>query len=407
MDQTILKRYAELIARVGANVQPGQEVLLYAGLDQPEFAAQVVEACYQAGAKKVRVEWSYDPVQTLHGIYQDQETLETVTEWEKAKLQHMVDTLPCRIYLESSDPDALQGIPQPKYSNAMAARSKVVKPYRDAIDNRHQWCIAAVPGKAWAEKVFPNLQGEAAVEALWNAILETSRAMGDPVAAWQAHNQDLKTRCDYLNGKNLRALHYRAGNGTQLRVGLMPEAQFLAGSERTLGGVEFQPNIPSEEVFTTPKRGEAEGVVHSTKPLSFQGQLIENFSLKFHEGKVVEVQAEKNQALLERMIAMDDGAAYLGECAFVPTRSPINQSGLIFYNTLFDENAACHLALGMGFDNCLREYDRYTKAEREALGVNDSVIHVDFMIGCEDLEITGETADGEQVPIFREGNWAY
>lgn len=407
MENSVLKQYARLIAAVGANVQPGQEVLLYAGLDQPEFVAEVVDACYRQGAKKVRVEWSYPPLQKLHTVYQTEETLETVTDWEKAKLQHMVDTLPCRIYLESDDPDGLNGIPQPKYSNAMAARSKIIKPYRDAIDNRHQWCIAAVPGTAWAEKVFPELKGEAAVEALWKAILFTSRADWDPVAAWEAHNGDLKARCAYLNGKQLRSLRYHSANGTNLEVGLIPTAQFMAGSEDTLSGVTFQPNIPSEEVFTTPMRGKAEGVVVSTKPLSFQGQLIEDFSLEFHEGKVVRVQAAQNQALLERMIAMDEGAAYLGECAFVPKDSPISESGVTFFNTLFDENAACHLALGMGFDNCLQDYDRYTKQERQDMGVNDSVIHVDFMIGCDDLEITGIAATGEEVPIFRNGTWAF
>ena len=407
MENSVLKQYARLIAAVGANVQPGQEVLLYAGLDQPEFVAEVVEACYEQGAKKVRVEWNYPLLQKLHTVYQTEETLETVTDWEKAKLQHMVDTLPCRIYLESDDPDGLNGIPQPKYSNAMAARSKIIKPYRDAIDNRHQWCIAAVPGTAWAEKVFPELKGEAAVEALWKAILFTSRADRDPVAAWEAHNADLKARCAYLNGKQLRSLRYHSANGTNLEVGLIPTAQFMAGSEDTLSGVTFQPNIPSEEVFTTPMRGKAEGVVVSTKPLSFQGQLIEDFSLEFHEGKVVRVQAAQNQALLERMIAMDEGAAYLGECAFVPKDSPISESGVTFFNTLFDENAACHLALGMGFDNCLQDYDRYTKQERQEMGVNDSVIHVDFMIGCDDLEITGIAATGEEVPIFRNGTWAF
>lgn len=407
MENSVLKQYARLIAAVGANVQPGQEVLLYAGLDQPEFVAEVVEACYAQGAKKVRVEWNYPPLQKLHAVYQTEETLETVTDWEKAKLQHMVDTLPCRIYLESDDPDGLNGIPQPKYSNAMAARSKIIKPYRDAINNRHQWCIAAVPGTAWAEKVFPELKGEAAVEALWKAILFTSRADRDPVVAWETHNADLKARCAYLNGKQLRSLRYHSANGTNLEVGLIPTAQFMAGSEDTLSGVTFQPNIPSEEVFTTPMRGKAEGVVVSTKPLSFQGQLIEDFSLEFHEGKVVRVQAAQNQALLERMIAMDEGAAYLGECAFVPKDSPISESGVTFFNTLFDENAACHLALGMGFDNCLQDYDRYTKQERQDMGVNDSVIHVDFMIGCDDLEITGIAATGEEVPIFRNGTWTF
>ena len=406
MNKEQRKEYARLIAQVGANVQPGQEVILYAGLDQPEFVTEVAAACYDAGAKKVRVEGSYDPLQVLHAQRQDQSVLETVEDWEKAKLQHMVDTLPCRIVLESSDPDGLREVPQPKYTQAMTARTRVTKPYRDAIDNRHQWCIAAVPGVAWAEKVFPDLKGEAAVEKLWEAILFTSRAETDPVAAWQAHDRDLKARCAVLNGKNLCALHYQASNGTDLRVGLIPDADCLGGSEATLSGTVFQPNIPSEEVFTTPKRGEAEGLVVSTKPLSFQGQLIENFSLRFENGRVVEAHAGKNEEALKLMLAMDEGASMLGECALVPYKSPIRESGILFYNTLFDENASCHLALGMGYSSCLKDFDRYSPEEARALGVNDSMIHEDFMIGAPDLSITGITEDGQTVEIFKNGDWA-
>ncbi len=407
MKKTVLKEYAKLIAEVGANVQKGQEVIITAGLDQPEFVAYLTEACYKAGAKKVRVDWMYDSLTKLHAKYQKQAVLGTVEEWEKARLQHMVDTLPCRIFLESEDPDGLKGIPQPKYAKAMAARSKVVKPYRDAIDNVHQWCIAAVPGEKWAKKVFPHLAKRQAVEALWEAILTCARAEGDAVANWRAHSADLKARCEYLNGKNLRKLVYKSANGTDLTVGLMEQGIFCGGSEDTLGGVTYQPNMPTEEVFTTPKKGEAEGVVYSTKPLSYQGQLIDKFCLEFREGRVVSVKAEQNEALLQRMVEMDENAGYLGECALVPVSSPINRSGLIFYNTLFDENAACHLALGMGFDNCIRDFDKYTKEERMAMGINDSIIHVDFMIGSEDLSVTGITADGVEVPIFRNGTWAF
>lgn len=407
MKKTVLKEYAKLIATVGANVQKGQEVIITAGLDQPEFVAYLTEACYKAGAKKVRVEWVYDQLTKLHAKYQKQAVLSTVEEWERAKLQHMVDTLPCRIFLESEDPDGLKGIAQPKYSNAMAARGKIVKPYRDAIDNIHQWCIAAVPGEKWAKKVFPHLSKKQAVEALWEAILSCARAEEDGVAAWAAHNADLQARCDYLNSKQLRKLVYRSSNGTNLTVGLMEQGLFSAGQDRTLSGVAYNPNMPTEEVFTSPKKGEAEGVVYSSKPLSYQGQLIDNFCLEFKDGKVTAVKAEQNEALLQRMVEMDENAGYLGECAFVPKESPVNRSGLIFYNTLFDENASCHLALGMGFDHCIRDFDRYSKEERMAMGINDSIIHVDFMIGTDDLSITGITESGEEVAIFVNGTWAF
>ena len=407
MKKSVLQKYARLIATVGGNVQKGQEVLLYAGLDQPEFVAMVAEECYRAGAKKVWIEWSYMPMEKIATRWEKASVLGSVAEWQKAKLQHMVDVLPVRIYLDSDDPDGLKGIRQAKYAAAAQKRRKITKPYRDAIDNKHQWCIAAVPGKAWAKKMFPELRVNQAVEKLWEAILFTSRVTDDPAEAWRQHNADLTARCKFLNDKHIRSLHYQASNGTDLTVGLMEHSIFAGGSDTTLQGVEYNPNIPSEECFTTPRRGDAEGVVYATKPLSYMGQLIENFSVRFHEGKAVEVHAEKNEDLLRTMISMDENAAYLGECALVPKESPISRSGLLFYNTLFDENAACHLALGAGFDECVEDFARYTKEELRQMGVNDSLIHVDFMIGCDDLAITGITGDGTEVPIFRNGTWAF
>jgi aminopeptidase len=376
-------------------------------MDQPEFVAYVAEACYKAGAKKVTVEWKNDALTKLHAKYQKLNVLSKVEAWEEAKLQHMVDTLPARIYIMSEDPDGLKGIPQPKYSKALAARGKITKPYRQAINNKHQWTIAAVPGEKWAKKVFPHLSKKQAVEALWEAILSCARTEGDAVANWEAHNAEMEAHADFLNTKKIRKLHYTASNGTDLTVGLMERSRFCAACDVTLSGVKYTPNMPTEEVFTTPKKGEAEGVVVASMPLSYQGQLIENFSMEFKGGKVVSVKAEKNEALLQRMVEMDENAGYLGECALVPKESPINRSGLIFYNTLFDENASCHLALGMGYDTCVEGFENLTREEMEAMGVNDSVIHVDFMIGTEDMSIDGITEDGEIVPIFRNGTWAF
>ena len=407
MKKTVMKEYAKLIASVGANVQKGQEVIITAEMDQPEFVAYVAEACYKLGAKKVTVDWKNDALTKLHAKYQKLNVLSTVEAWEEAKLQHMVDVLPARIYIMSEDPDGLKGIPQPKYSKALAARGKITKPYRQAINNKHQWTIAAVPGEKWAKKVFPNLSKRQAMEALWEAILSCARAEGDAVANWEAHNAEMDAHAAYLNSKNIRKLRYKSSNGTNLVVGLMEQSQFCAACDVTLDGVNYTPNMPTEEVFTTPKKGEAEGVVVASMPLSYQGQLIENFSMEFKDGKVVSVKAEKNEALLQRMVEMDENAGYLGECALVPKESPINQSGLIFYNTLFDENASCHLALGMGYDNCVKDFEKYTREELEAMGVNDSVIHVDFMIGTDDMEITGITAEGEEIAIFRNGTWAF
>ena len=407
MKKTVLREYAKLIVRMGANVQKGQEVLIYAGLDQPEFVQMVVEEAYKAKAKEVTVHWNYQPLAKAHYRYQSLKTLGTVKEWELARQKHYCDVIPARIHLSSADPDGLKGVNTAKMAKARQMSYPIIKPYSEALDGKQQWCIAAVPGAAWAKKVFPGMRTSQAIEKLWEAILLTSRVCDDSVKAWEEHNADLAQRCNYLNDLQIRSLHYTAENGTDLTVGMIPEAVFCGGGETTKGGVFFNPNIPTEECFISPMKGQAEGIVHSTKPLSYQGQLIENFWLRFENGKAVESGAEKGAELLEQMITMDEGAAYLGECALVPQTSPINQSGLLFYNTLFDENAVCHLAMGRGFNDTIRDYHNKTNEECKALGINDSMIHVDFMIGCDSMNIDALCADGKTVRIFENGNWAF
>ena len=407
MNKNVLREYARLIVRCGVNVQKGQEVLINADLDQPEFVQMVVEEAYKAKAKKVTVNWEYQPLQKIQARYQTAKTLGTVEEWQRAKMQHYCDVLPCQIHLVSEDPDGLKGVNMAKLAKARQMRYPIMKPYRDQMENKYQWCIAAVPGVAWAKKMFPNLSKNQAVEKLWEAILFTSRVNEDPLKAWQDHDADLQARCDYLNSLGIESLHYTADNGTDFTVGMIPEAQFCGGGETSLQGIFFNPNIPTEECFISPMRGKAEGIVYATKPLSYQGQLIEGFSIRFEGGKAVEVHAEKGEELLKTMISMDEGAAYLGECALVPQRSPIAESGLLFYNTLFDENAACHLALGMGFADTIRDFQNKTLDQCRELGVNDSMIHEDFMIGCDSMNIDATTRDGRVVPIFRNGNWAF
>ena len=408
MNKRRLRKYAELIARCGVNVQKGQSVVIAAQLDQPEFVKMVVEECYKAGADKVSVDFAYQPLAGVNVKYCREEVLGKLEDWQIKKWEHQRDTLPCKIFLISEDPDGLAGIDQAKYARSMAARSRQIKPIRSAMENKYQWCIAAVPGKEWAKKVFPGERVGAAVEKLWEAILSTARVNDDPIEAWRLHNEELASRTDYLNSLGIKELRYSAKNGTNLRVGLLPEATFMAGGEKTLGrGVYFNPNIPSEEVFTSPRRGDADGIVYSSKPLSYGGQLIDNFFVKFEGGRAVEVGAEKNGELLSHLIKMDEGAAYLGECALVPYSSPIRESGLLFYNTLFDENAACHLALGRGFTNVLRDYEKYTDDEAHKLGINDSIIHEDFMIGTADMDIDAVLEDGSITPIFRNGEWAF
>ncbi len=407
MKKTVLREYAKLIVRCGINVQKGQEVMVYASLDQPEFVQMVVEEAYKAKASKVIVEWNYAPLTKVHVRYQSVKTMGTVPEWQKARQQHFCDVLPARIHLVSDDPDGLKGVNVAKMAKARKMSYPIIKPYADQRDGKQQWCIAAVPGPAWAKKVFPGLRTSAAMEKLWEVILAASRVNEDPVQAWAEHNADLKARCDYLNDLHIESLHYTAANGTDLTVGMIPEAIFCGGGEVSRQGIFFNPNIPTEECFISPMRGKAEGIVYSTKPLSYQGQLIENFGLRFEGGKAVESGAEKGAELLKTMITMDEGAAYLGECALVPQNSPICQSGILYYETLFDENAACHLAMGAGFADTIRDHHNKTLQECQELGVNDSMIHVDFMIGCDTMNIDAHCADGKIVPIFRDGNWAF
>ena len=407
MKKTVLREYAKLIVRCGVNVQKGQEVLIFAELDQPEFVKLVVEEAYKAKAKKVTVEWNYQPLAKLHVRYQSVKTMGTVTDFQKARQQHYCDTLPARIHIISEDPDGLKGMNMEKMAKARKMSYPILKPYVDAREGKQQWCIAAVPGAAWAKKVFPGLRTSVAVEKLWEAILFTSRVTDDPIGEWEKHNKNLHDRCEYLNSLGIDKLHFTADNGTNLTVGMIPEAVFCGGGETNRQGIYYNPNIPSEECFISPKRGEAEGIVYSTKPLSYQGQLIDNFSIRFEKGKAVEAKAEVGEELLNTMISMDEGAAYLGECALVPEKSPIAESGLLFYNTLFDENAACHLALGMGYADTIRDHHNKSLEECRQLGINDSMIHEDFMIGCDTMNIDAITRDGKVVPIFRKGNWAF
>ena len=407
MKKTVLREYAKLIVRCGVNIQKGQEAVIYADLDQPEFVQMVVEEAYKAKAKKVVVEWSYQPLEKIHVRYQSVKTLGTVLEWQKAKQEHLCEVIPARIHLISEDPDGLKGMNMEKVTKARQMSYPILKPYRDRRENKEQWCIAAVPGAAWAKKVFPCLRTSVAMEKLWEAILHTSRVTDDPVKAWEEHNADLQARCDYLNSLHIRSLHYTADNGTDLTVGMIEEGRWCGGGEKSLQGIFFNPNIPTEECFISPKRGEAEGIVYSTKPLSYRGQIIDKFFVRFENGKAVEVGAQQGEELLKSMVSMDEGAAYLGECALVPQKSPICESGILFYNTLFDENAACHLALGMGFADTIDDFQNKTLEECRALGVNDSMIHEDFMIGCDSMNIDGICEDGKVVPVFRNGNWAF
>jgi aminopeptidase len=332
--------------------------------------------------------------------------LSKVPEYSISEYKYMVKHLPSMLHIVSDDPDAFKGIKQSILSKSSMKVRKKAKPYRDLMDGKYKWCIAAVPSKEWARIIFKGKEDDEAVELLWNAILSTSRVDGHAVENWEKHNRNLLNHCEKLNSLDLHYLEYKSSNGTNFKVELIKGARWGGGAEYTDDKRIYNPNIPSEEVFTSPLAGSCEGIVYASKPLSYNGQLIDGFSIRFENGRAVEVKAKKNQKLLEQMIAMDDGAAKLGEVALVPYDSPIQNSGILFYETLFDENAACHLALGHGFKELLPNGASLTNEEAKELGLNDSMIHVDFMIGTKDLEIIGTSFDGKKTTIFKDGNWA-
>ena len=408
MKKTIMRKYAKLAVQKGVNLQKGQGAVIRAGVSEHEFAELVAEEAYRAGAKWVRIDWNDQAVTKLHYRHQSLTQLCQVEDWEVEKLKLSAREPPCMIAIASADPDGLKGVNPTKLQKSSIAVSKVLKPISDEMENKYQWTIVAAPSKQWAKKVFPGERTSTAVEKLWEEILRAVRLTedNDPVAEWERHNQILREKCEALTALDLDYLHYQSPNGTDFKCWLIPGSRWEGGCETLPNGISFNPNMPSEEVFITPMRGKCEGTVVSTLPLSYQGTVIDHFSMEFKDGRAVAVHAEEHQELLEKMIAMDEGAAMLGELALVPHDSPISNSGVLFYNTLFDENAACHIAMGRGFSETLPGFADMTQEERKEAGVNDSMIHVDFMIGSAELDVTGYTRDGKVVPIFRQGNWA-
>lgn len=409
MKKSIMRKYAKLAVKTGVNLQKGQGCLISAQVDQHEFAEMVAEEAYRAGAKWVRINWADQSFTKLAYRHETATQLSRVEEWEKARQQFYVDTLPALIHIASADPDGLKGINIQKMQKANAAVGKIMKPYHDKMENKYQWCILAVPSKKWAKKVFPNERTSAAVEKLWDAILKAVHVGedNDPTAEWDKHNKTLHEKCEKLNSLDLDYLHYQSKNGTDFKCWLIPGGKWHGGCDTLPANqVSYNPNMPSEECFTSPMRGKCEGTLVATLPLSYQGNLIDKFSVTFKDGKAVSVKAEQGQELLEHMIQMDEGACMLGELALVPDDSPISNSGILFYNTLFDENAACHVALGRGFNETVPGFDKMSDEELKEKGINDSIIHVDFMVGSKELNVTGYTRDGKKIQIFKNGNWA-
>jgi len=401
-----LQSYAELLVRVGVNVQPGQKLIVRAGVDAAPLVRRVVETAYRIGSPYVEVLWSDDVVTRARFLYGPEGSFGIIPQYRADAMNALSAEGAASLAILADDPDALAGTQPERFAAFQRAWRPATRPYSDlAMSDRIAWCVAAASAPAWARKVFPKLPEDEAVAALWEAIFTATRVTEpDPVAAWRAHNEGLSRRKRLLNDQRFAALLFK-GPGTDLRVGLADGHLWDGGSSTLPNGVEFVANMPTEEVFTAPHRARVDGTVRATMPLAYNGILIDDFSLEFKDGEVVEAVAGKGQAALDEILGTDAGARRLGEVALVPTSSPIARTGLLFLETLFDENAACHIALGRGYTNCVRGAQEMTDAEKLEHGLNDSLTHVDFMIGSPDVDVTGELAGGGLVPLLRKGEW--
>ncbi len=405
-----LRKYARLAVQVGANVQPGQPLLIQGSTDIREFIRLCVEEAYALGSKQVTVRWGDDPIN--HSTYQhcDVETLEEVPAWMVSQFDYYIEKGYALLSITSPTPGLLADIDPVKLQRANVAMRKALHRWQEnTMGNRTQWCVIAAPTVAWANKVFPDLDAEKGVEALWEAILNAVRvtADNDPVADWKKHNATLSAHNQALNDYNFKALHFKNGLGTDLRVELVPNHIWAGGSEHNTQGVIFNPNLPTEENFTMPYKFGVNGKVVATKPLNYQGRLIDGFWLNFKDGKAVEFGAEKEQEALANLLSVDEGSSYLGEVALISHDSPISNSGVLFLNTLFDENASCHLALGRAYPMNVKGGNDMTQDQLTAVGSNNSMEHCDFMFGSSDMEITGIRQDGSEVVVFTKGNFAF
>ena len=406
--ESYLQKYAELIVKVGLNLQPDQRLLIIASLPAAPLARQVAICAYQTGARLVDAIYEDEQLLLTRFRSAPPDSLGDVIAWPWDVATQYAQRGDATLRIVATDPDLLQG-QEPKLVQAYnLARSKAAEAFSLEVSrNNLNWLIVGYPSASWAARVFPDLPSDQSEDRLWRAILDVCRiTQADPVSAWQQHLQQLAQRRTYLTQKQYAALHYTA-LGTDLTIGLPRGHIWMGGSVQTPQGIPFVPNLPTEEVFTVPHKEQIHGTVKASKPLSHNGALIENFSLTFDKGRVVEVQAESGEAVLRNLVATDEGAASLGEVALVPFSSPISQLGLLFFNTLYDENAACHIALGRALRFCLQDGPNLSDDELSAHGINHSLIHVDFMIGSVEMNIDAITADGRREPLMRNGEWAF
>ncbi|MFS1516954.1 aminopeptidase [Bacillus sp. SCS-151] len=405
--QRNLEKYAELAVKIGVNIQEKQSLYISASISTVEFVRLVTKKAYEAGAKNVHVEWGDDTITRMKYDLAPDDAFKEFPLWKAQGREEMAEDGAAFLSITSTNPDLLQGVNPDRVAAAQKAQGKALEKFRNYIQSdKVSWTVIAVPSKEWAAKVFPDAKEEEQVGLLWNAIFKATRVdLEDPVQQWQEHDKTLQARVKFLNEKKYKALHYTASN-TDLTIELPTNHIWLGGGGKNEDGTYFIANIPTEEVFTMPLKTGVNGYVSSSKPFNYRGNLIENFTLTFENGKIVDCKAEKGEETLKRLIETDEGSHYLGEVALVPHDSPISNSNIIFYNTLFDENASNHLAIGSAYPTCIEAGTTMDKEELEKNGVNTSVLHEDFMVGTADMDIDGLLPDGTKEPLFRNGNWA-
>ena len=405
----LLKKYADFIVRVGVNPQPGQTLIINCSLEAAPLARLCVRSAYEAGARDVQVNWKDNTVSRTQMELGSEEALCDNKPWQLRRYLDYAESEGgvCVLHLIADDPEVYAGLDGAKISRVNAAARKFMAPWREyTMNDKVQWSIAAMPSAPWAKKMFPELDTAAAIEKLWQLIFDVCRVTGgDPVNEWKAHLDRLMTLRDKMNAFDLESVHFKSSNGTDLTVGLADKASWESAGSKNEKGVDFLPNIPTEEVFTAPHKDKVDGIVYGTKPYVFNGQLIKGFHVTFKDGKVIEHGAEEGADLLGQLLDTDEGSRHIGEVALVPASSPINRSGALFYSTLFDENAACHIAFGASYPGTTADGTSLSKEELLARGMNQSAIHEDVMIGAEDSEITGKCRDGRTVELFKNGIW--
>ncbi|WP_044478692.1 aminopeptidase [Paenibacillus antibioticophila] len=406
--QDKLQKYADLAVRIGVNVQPGQNLIVVATVDSAELVRLIVKQAYEAGARFVKVNWTDDTVTRLRYEKAADESFLDDPKWYAGEMLEYVENGAAVLHVISSDPDLLTGIDPQRITNHQKTYGKAMSKYRELqMADKFSWSIVAVPSKSWAAKVFPELPENEQVNALWEAIFKTVRIdQPDPVAAWKEHIANLTQKSEYLNSKKYKKLHYIAP-GTDLTIELPKGHLWVAAESLNAQGNTFLANLPTEEVFTAPLKTGVNGTVSSTKPLSYNGNIIDEFQLTFKDGRIVDYSAKVGEATLKQLVELDEGSHYLGEVALVPHGSPISQSGILFYNTLFDENASNHLAIGNAYAFNLEGGKSMTREELNEHGLNASFAHEDFMVGSAEMDIYGVTADGTEEPVFAKGNWAF